>query len=123
MTASTDIVRILATRHTQVPLLALLAMGVTSAHGESLHDPMRPANAAPAQTESQDLRLEAIFTNGGSRVAIVNGQLVRAGESVETAHIESITEDSVRYTRDGSSRTVRLPASALQVRSAMGKRP
>jgi hypothetical protein len=117
MTASTDIVRILTTRHTQVPLLALMALGIASANAEALRDPMRPANASVPSAASDSLRLEAILTNDGKRVAIVNGQLVRAGERVGSAKIEEILADGVRVTREGSSKMLRLPSSGMQVRS------
>jgi hypothetical protein len=117
MTDSKDIVRILAARHTHVPLVALMALGVGTANGEVLHDPMQPVNANAPAVSSDSLRLEAIFTNGAKRVAIVNGRLVREGERVGSATIDAILVDEVRYTRDGSSKTLRLPSSSMRVRS------
>ena len=117
MTASKDIVRILAARHTPMPLMALIALGVTSVHAETLRDPMQPANISAPAASSDSLRLEAIFTNGAKRVAIVNGRLVREGERVGSARIDAILADEVRYTRDGSSKSLRLPSMPMRVRS------
>ena len=117
MTASKDIVRILAARHTPVPLMALMALGVNTAQAESLRDPMQPANTSAPAVVSDSLRLEAIFTNGPKRVAIVNGRLVREGERVGAARIDAILADEVRYTRDGSSKALRLPTTVMRVRS------
>jgi hypothetical protein len=117
MTASKDIVRILAARHTPVPLMALMALGVNTAQAESLRDPMQPANTSAPAVVSDSLRLEAIFTNGPKRVAIVNGRLVREGERVGAARIDAILADEVRYTRDGSSKALRLPSAVMRVRS------
>lgn len=117
MTASKDIARILAARHTPVPLLALMALGITTSNAESLRDPMQPANVSAPATPADALRLEAILGNEGSRVAIVNGRLVREGERVGSARIDAILANEVRYTRDGSSKALRLPSSPMRVRT------
>ncbi|HEX3728893.1 MAG TPA: hypothetical protein VHV47_03755 [Opitutaceae bacterium] len=53
------------------------------------------APAGPAET----LRLSATWTENGSTLALVNGQILRAGESVGSARVESASADGVWIAR------------------------
>jgi MSHA biogenesis protein MshK len=120
MKESEQMIRILRARHVCVPLLALMAVAAAS-HADTLHDPTQPANVRSAPEASAGaLKVEAIFLSGNRRVAIVNGQLVRQGESLGGAVIDEIHADSIRYTRDGASHVARLPKPGMLVRSGAG---
>lgn len=101
------------------PYLATLLLTLTAqaAVADRLVDPTRPSNVkvtAPARVDA--FRLEAILNSNGSPVAIVSGKVVRAGDSVGGAHIDEISADGVRYTKDGRSHTARLEPKVMQVR-------
>jgi hypothetical protein len=103
------------------PYLAtlLLTMTAQAAIADRLTDPTRPANArsvTAAPQKASALRLEAIFQSDGTNVAIVNGKVVRAGDSVGTARIDAVSPRGIRYTRDGRSHTANLDDKAMQVR-------
>jgi MSHA biogenesis protein MshK len=100
-------------------ICALLLAGTV--HADGIRDPMRPAGAAPrvAKPATQpSLKLEGIIA-GGSRVAIVNGRLVRAGDSIGSARILEVFANGVRYERAGKITTLTLPvvhaSSAVRV--------
>lgn len=106
--------------HLSSPYLAMLLLASTAqaAAAERLADPTRPAHAkasAPVR-QTSEMRLEAVMRAGDSRVAIVNGRIVRAGDRIGDAHIEEISSDALRYTRGGRSQVLRLQGQALQVR-------
>ena len=99
-------------------LFTLLA---TAAVAADLHDPMRPANAPSAvllrPTAIAPLQLQAVMTSAGSRVAIVDGKVVRVGDKVSGALIDEISADSIRYTRGGKALVASLSANKLTVRT------
>lgn len=120
MKESEQMVRILGARHISVPLLALAAVAATS-RADALRDPTQPANVRSApQATADTLKVEAIFTTGERRVAIVNGVLVREGERVGSAVIDDIRADHVRYTRGGASHVATLRKPSMTVRSDAG---
>ena len=102
------------------PYLAtlLLSMTAQAATADRLLDPTRPATApaATANAASGRVKVEAIMNSGAQPLAIVNGKLVRAGDSIGGAQIEAILTDGVRYKQDGRSQVARVGKQALLVR-------
>ena len=91
-------------------LLALLAMAST-ASAQAFRDPMRPAGAAPAPSavaRATPIKLEGIIS-GAVRVAIVNGRVVREGDTVNGAAITQILADGIVLSRAGHLQTLKLP--------------
>ena len=94
-------------------ILALCVIVVAAASGQvfaaEMRDPMRPmgmpAVTRPAPVYS--LKLEGVIA-GEKRVAIVNGRLVRAGDSVAGAKIIEVLAHGVRYERAGKIQTLTL---------------
>jgi hypothetical protein len=86
---------------------ALLLAGITQA-GE-MRDPMRPAGAPAAARPAPvyALKLEGIIA-GTRRVAIINGRLVRAGETIAGARILEVFAHGVRYERAGKIHSLTL---------------
>ena len=66
--------------------------------------PARAAVPAPPARE-----LSGILVGPRDRVAIINGTLLRTGESLEGEHLIDIRRDHVILARDGQRRTLRLP--------------
>ena len=89
---------------------ALLLAGIARA-GE-LRDPMRPAGAPAAARPAPvyTLKLEGIIA-GVKRVAIINGRLVRAGDTVNGARVLEVFAHGVRYERAGKIQTLSLPVA------------
>jgi hypothetical protein len=85
------------------------------ANASELRDPMRPGGtptaartAMPARPVAvHALKLEGVIA-GQSRVAIVNGRLVRAGDMVAGARILEVLATAVRYERAGKIQTLSL---------------
>lgn len=108
---------------TVVPLLA--SSGAARANG--LIDPTRPANATdPVATapEPGEVRVQAIILRDGSRVAVVDGRVVHAGDRIAGVTIEEVTPDGVRYLLDGKSRfaPLKCPTSLTVRRGAPAQR-
>lgn len=92
-------------------LVCALAAGEAAHAGNPLVDPTRPISAAAspvAAPESGGVRVQAIFIRADSRVAVVDGRVVRAGDHVASLFIEEVTPEGVRYSQDGHSRFARL---------------
>jgi hypothetical protein len=86
---------------------------------DQLFDPMRPASsvdASVAATAAGQIRVEAIVNDGDRKIAIVNGHVVREGDRVGDATVESISSGAVRFNRGGHSELIALPTSKLEVR-------
>jgi hypothetical protein len=88
-------------------LIAAVAAGRVFAG--DLRDPMRPAGAPSAVRPAPvySLKLEGVIA-GEKRVAIVNGRLVRAGDTVAGARILEVLAHGVRYERAGKIQTLTL---------------
>ena len=73
---------------------------------------MRPPGTATASRPRGPaaLKLEGVIS-GAVRVAIVNGQLVRAGDDVGGAKILEVLPDGVRYSRGGQTLSLSLPGA------------
>ena len=93
-----------------IALCILLLAGV--ARGGDLRDPMRPAGAPAAARPAPvySLKLEGVIA-GARRVAIINGRLVRVGDTVAGARILEVFADGVRYERAGKVQTLMLPVA------------
>ena len=77
-----------------------------------LRDPMRPAGAPAASRPApvRTLKLEGVIA-GEKRVAIVNGRLVRAGDSVAGARILEVFANGLRFERGGKIQTLTLASA------------
>jgi hypothetical protein len=95
-----------------VHLMALAALAAAAAAhaGNPLVDPTRPVTAADsaAAPETGGVRVQAIVIRPGSRVALVEGRLVHAGDRIGSLLIEAVTPEGVRYSQDGHTRFARL---------------
>lgn len=117
-----------ARRRLAVALLA--CAGAVDAAAQALVDPTRPVNAAPASAAGAgDIaarpvrpRLQSVLVSnkpGGRTVAVINGQTVRPGSTIDGASVVSITETAVVLRRGKSLETLSLypkaaPDSARQ---------
>src|SRR5262244_2297545 len=96
-------------------VIGLVVAGAASG-AETLVDPTRPisAHAAPdTHSDSPGVHVQAIFSRSGSRIAIVNGKVVRAGDRLGNLSIEEVTADGVRFFLDGHSMFVRVLSAKL----------
>lgn len=110
--------------HRAVTLMALLALPVAPLCAQSLGDPTQPPAvlASPGGAAAQDLsepaalQLQSILVSreaGGRRVAVINGEVVRAGTKIADAVVDSVGETTVVLRRGKHKETLRLfPASA-----------
>lgn len=92
-------------------------------------EPGTPGEAGATETESAKAavpepparQLSGILVGPRDRVAIIDGTLVRSGDSLEGERVIDIQRDLVVLARDGQQRTLRLPApEPLQIRSSAG---
>ncbi|HKZ05365.1 MAG TPA: hypothetical protein VJU81_07825, partial [Methylomirabilota bacterium] len=78
--------------------------------------PPGPTGAPPSgpplgETERVGLELKGIFGFPGGYLAILNNQIVKAGDTVSGHRVERITEDTVLLREPGGgTRSVTLPA-------------
>jgi hypothetical protein len=62
------------------------------------------------------LKLEGVISSGATRVAIVNGRVVRAGDEIGGARILEVFTDGVRYSRAGQIQSLLLPGVSASAR-------
>jgi hypothetical protein len=88
---------------------AFAVIGAARAQG-ALVDPTRPATASDAGSAPQNgvVRVQAIVSRAKTRVAVVDGRLVRAGDRIAGVLIEEVTPEGVRYSQDGRHGFVRV---------------
>lgn len=95
-------------------LLAPLLLLTLPAVADGLKDPTRPpvVVAAAAHPKPRPVlpRVSAIFVSNDRRVAIVDDQPVRVGDSVGIYHIDEINAGGVRYSASGHSAFAALGA-------------
>jgi MSHA biogenesis protein MshK len=111
-------------------LMSLCSAGLaTSAAADGLRDPMRPVGAAPAAPRAfsvQALKLEGVI-GGEKRVAIINGKLVKAGDSISGARILEVLANGVRFERAGKISTLTLsappPGTAVRIARSQDQNP
>ena len=92
-------------------VLPLLTAGGAARAGNALVDPTRPATATDTVVTAAEpgaMRVQAIVIRASSRVAIVDGHLVHAGDRIANRFIEEVTPEGVRYSQDGHSHFARL---------------
>jgi hypothetical protein len=102
--------------------VAFLLASSIDAHADALIDPTRPAFApgksSPVMRSVDPVsRVTAVFVTGQRRVAVIDGQVVKAGDRIGDIVIEEILADGVRFTRGGRVEVARLPKPAVSVRS------
>jgi hypothetical protein len=90
-----------------------------TARAAQLLDPTRPSGASDAGAQdAAGVHVQAIILREGTRVAIVSGHLVRAGDRIGSVLIEEVTPEGVRYLQNGHSVFARLAAGTVVVRRA-----
>ncbi|HTK91593.1 MAG TPA: hypothetical protein VL948_15220 [Verrucomicrobiae bacterium] len=73
--------------------------------------PTGPGGPPPVEAERSDVEVKGIFGFPGGFLAIVNNQIVKAGDTVAGYRVERITEGTVVLReRGGGSRVMTLPA-------------
>ena len=101
-------------RHVSLIILCAALMLTGMARAGELRDPMRPAGApaaaAPRPAPVYSLKLEGVIV-GAQRVAIINGRLVRAGDTIAGAKILEVFAQGVRYERAGKVQMLTLPVT------------
>lgn len=99
-----------------LPLVLLTALA--SAQADPLRDPTRPPQAGGTHAKALEAVpvLTAVFSEGERHSAIVNGRLVKAGDSVGAYLIEDVLADGVRYRHAGTVRDLHLPHAADSVK-------
>jgi hypothetical protein len=104
-------------QHLMTACLALACTGWPLAGGaQGLADPTRPpshlidpAKGGMVQGEVSSNPLQSIIRSGKTRKALINGELVKIGDSVGTAVVESIGDaEVVLKQEDGSKETLKL---------------
>lgn len=83
----------------------------------NLSDPTRPAKIAVSeviQGESSDYKLSQIYISRKSRLAIINGQKVKMGDSIANAQVITIKPDSVYLLIEGSIKEISIMPSIKQ---------
>lgn len=97
-------------------VVSLCLLIVSAAHAE-LGDPTRPSYVSPAgdgAVATAALRVSAVFISGDRRIAVINGQRLRVGESVGGAIISEILSNKVSFVR--GDRTFSVPLLSAQSR-------
>jgi MSHA biogenesis protein MshK len=101
-------------RRSTFALLFLCAtvLAPQGAYGQQLRDPTRPpvfmVPGGPAAARESDLVLQTVLISPERRAAIINGQLLRLGESIAGMQLMSISEGEVQLRGRGESRTLHL---------------
>ena len=98
----------------------LLLTITTSVFGEGKtveilpRDPTQPLHQSVRREQQRELTLQAIFTRGEIRMAVINGVNVKVGDRVAGARILVIDEKSVEYERSGMKGRLSLRASVIK---------
>jgi hypothetical protein len=97
--------------------LAVLAV-LATAQADPLRDPTRPPQTGATHAKPAEAApvLTAVFSEGERHSAIVNGRLVKAGDTVGAYLIEDVLADGVRYRHAGTVRDLHLPHPADSVK-------
>ncbi|MDZ7642972.1 MAG: general secretion pathway protein GspB [Woeseiaceae bacterium] len=93
--------------------MALAATGMAA----ELRDPTRPGGADPVADSSEPsaaIRVSAVFISGERRVAVINGQRLRIGDTIAGATVRSIDRNSVGFARGDTTFSVALLGSATR---------
>jgi sRNA-binding protein len=96
---------------------ALLLGFVTTADAEPDRDPTRPyspQSVASPGSRTTAFNVSAIFVSKTRRVAILNGQRVTEGDSINGAIVVEINKDALRLNLNGKELTTRLLPAGLR---------
>lgn len=97
---------------------AAMTLGlVPAASAEPDRDPTRPysAQAIPSPgSRNTAFNVSAIFVSTARRVAIVNGQRVTEGDSINGAVVVEISKNALRLNLNGKELTTRLLPAGLR---------
>lgn len=94
-----------------VSVVMALAAGAAAHADNLLVDPTRPRSATDSPVAAREpggVHVQAIVIRADSRIAVVDGRVVRAGDRIANVLIEEVTPEGVRYSQDGHSRFARL---------------
>ena len=100
-------------------LLLGVVFGFFVTPAQALDDPTRPSGfQAPVQASKPEasFSLDSIMIGAGKRLAVINGQMVREGQSLEQARVVRVTPDRVVLSVNGQPRVLRWN-TAPQVRT------
>ncbi len=91
-------------------IVALCLTATTAVAADAgMRDPMKPfSRVAEAPRSGVTMIVNAIFVSDRRRLAIINGQRVRVGESVGGARVTDIQSDHVTFSRSGKNYTLHL---------------
>jgi hypothetical protein len=98
----------------------LLALTGTAALAEDLQDPMRPPDTGSAPHVTSRLaqtQVTGLIIAPERRAAIVDGQVVRAGDRAGLCLVLEVLDNGVRCRFPKGVRTVLLPAQAADVKT------
>ncbi len=97
-------------KHTFSLLVSLLMFcPFCGASAEALRDPTLPLSYRVTAAKEPKLVLQAIYVRANGNQAVINGQLVRVGQSVENMRILDITKNKVSYRNSkGLTRNITL---------------
>lgn len=110
--------------------LAALVLLAVQAQAQELQDPTRPPaqfgpHAAGASTPSGAPQLQSVLVareSGGRKVAVIDGETVRPGESFRGARVARITQNEVELVRGSERQVLKLftpaPLAAAAVTTA-----
>lgn len=96
---------------------ALLLGFLPTAGAESDRDPTRPYSAPSVVSpggKTSAFNVSAILVSKARRIAIVNGQRVTEGDSINGAIVVEINKDALRLNLNGKELTTRLLPAGLR---------
>lgn len=100
---------------------ACLVVAALAAPDALARDPMRPPQAAAsrgAASVASPVLLSAVIGDGARRIAIVNGRVMRAGETLDGVTVERIDASGIVYRRGGVQRELKLASAPVVKRPA-----
>ena len=98
----------------RVAMLALLGIASSFVHAENLRDPTRPPasfGAPPAEgiaPRSPTPKLQSVLIGPGRAIAVISGQTVKVGDSVDGAKVVAIREGEVVLRTGKDLQTLKL---------------
>ena len=94
-------------RHSATLAVLICVVTASTAAAQALRDPTRPppvasAKGAPARIEQPGWILQSVLISPERRYAIINGEVVQLGGSIEGAELVAVAEERVTLrTREG----------------------
>ena len=94
----------------KIVILLIAAQLTSTPHAAPLPDPMRPSYARPATPKSTawhaDVpRLQGVFGDAKTRIAVLDGQVIEIGGQIGRFRVTNIYSDSIEL-RNGKRRVV-----------------